>query len=203
MEEATSVIEFRPPLLDNLRRQTRADHHALDAHPILARLVRPGLDLDHYAEALSALYPAQQALEELVAKGLRDLAMEYPFASRMDWLEADLADLGGSSPEALGRGLAPAATIADLVGLLYVLEGSRLGASVIAGRVRASLGDGISLSFFDNADGERVWPVFRDFAVTHCPMGEAETAIRSARQAFGCFRQCLDTSRVLDMSPTD
>ncbi|WP_372609294.1 hypothetical protein [Halomonas sp.] len=32
----------RPPLLDSLRRQTRADHHALDAHPILVSLVRPG-----------------------------------------------------------------------------------------------------------------------------------------------------------------
>jgi heme oxygenase len=197
------VIDSRPPLLESLRRQTRADHHGLDAHPTLVRLVRPGLDLVHYAEALGALHPAQQVLEALVAKGLHDLSLEYPFSSRMTWLEADLERLGASPPAAAGRKPSPPTNLAELVGLLYVLEGSRLGASVIAQKVRVSLGEGIPLAFFDNADGERTWPMFRDFAVTHCPMGQAEAAISSARQAFGCFRQRLEASRMLDTSPTD
>ncbi|MEQ6916625.1 biliverdin-producing heme oxygenase [Halomonas aquatica] len=170
---------------------------------MLVRLVRPGLDLNDYAETLSAMHPAQQGLEVLAAKSIHNLALAYPFTSRMDWLEADLAHLGLSSPASPGRGPEPPATLAELVGLLYVLEGSRLGARIIAKRVRASLGDGIPRTFFDNADGERAWPVFCDFAVTHCPMEEVELAIRAARQAFGYFLKHLDTSRVLDLSPTD
>lgn len=203
MEAAHCVIKPRPPLLDSLRRHTRADHHGLDNHPMLVRLVRPGLDLDDYAETLRALHPAQQRLEELAAKTLHHLAMAYPFASRMGALESDLARLGLSSPAAPGWRPEPPATLAELVGLLYVLEGSRLGARIIAKRVRASLGDGIPLSFFDSADGERVWSVFCDFAVTHCPMEEAELAIRAARQAFGDFLQHLDMPRVLDLSTID
>ncbi|MCA1769039.1 MAG: biliverdin-producing heme oxygenase [Halomonas sp.] len=129
--------------------------------------------------------------------------MAYPFSSRIEALESDLARLGLPSPAAPGRGPEPPATLAELVGLLYVLEGSRLGARIIAKRVRASLGDGTPLTFFDNADGERAWPVFCDFAVTHCPMEEAESAIRAARQAFGHFLQHLDTPRIFDLSPTD
>lgn len=197
------MIEPRPPLLDSLRRHTRADHHGLDKHPMLVRLVRPGLDLDDYAETLSAMHPAQQELEGLAAKAIRHLALAYPFAPRVDRLEADLARLGLSSPAATGRGPEPPPTLAELVGLLYVLEGSRLGARIIAERVRASLGDGIPSTFFDNADGERAWPVFCDFAVAHCPMEEAELAIHAARRAFGHFLRHLETPRVLDMSPTD
>lgn len=197
------MSEPRPPLLDSLRRQTRADHHALDGHPLLVSLVRPGLDLDRYVEALIALHPAQQGLEGLATKGIHDLAMAYPLVSRMDCLESDLERLGASPPADTHRRETPPATLAELVGLLYVLEGSRLGARVIAERVGASLGDGIPRRFFDNADGERAWPMFRHFAVTHCPMEETEEAIRSARRAFICFRQYLDMPRVLDLSPTD
>ncbi|WP_372609295.1 biliverdin-producing heme oxygenase [Halomonas sp.] len=149
------------------------------------------------------MHPAQQVLEGLAAKGIRDLAIDYPFAPRLGWLEADLEGLGASPPAVPARQPASPETLAELVGLLYVLEGSRLGARVIAERIRALLGDKIPGSFFDNADGERAWPMFRHFAVTHCLMGEAEVAIRSARQAFGCFRYRLDTPLILDVSPID
>lgn len=194
-------MEPRPPLLDSLRRHTRAEHHGLENHPVMTRLVRPGLHIEDYAETLSALHPAQQELEQLAATTIDHLTMTYPLAPRVAWLEADLAHLGLSPPNPQGRDPELPATLPELVGLLYVLEGARLGARVIADKIHVSLGDATPMAFFDHADGERAWPTFCDFAVKHCPMDEAGLAIRAARRAFGHFRKHIDCPPALDWSP--
>lgn len=180
------------PLLATLRQATRQDHRALDHHPRLVRLVRPGLDLTGYTDSLLALASPQAALEARVAADLAHLGHDYPLAPRLPALERDLAQLGAASRSSLG--LAPVAEVtpAALLGRLYVLEGSRLGARPIAARVRASLGEAAPLAYFGNAAGEQRWSGFLAFAasVQH-DSATADRAGTAAREAFALFQAAL------------
>lgn len=179
------------PLLATLRQATRQDHRALDHHPRLARLVRPGLDLAGYTDSLLALASAQAALEDRVAAQLAQLGHDYPLAPRMPALARDLARLDAAPPSPLG--LAPEAepAPATLLGRLYVLEGSRLGARPIAARVHASLGEA-PLAYFGDAAGEQRWPGFLAFAARLYRDGAAaDRAGSAAREAFALFQAAL------------
>ncbi|MGM0986209.1 MAG: hypothetical protein ACQEXI_04400 [Pseudomonadota bacterium] len=180
------------PLLATLRQATRQDHRALDHHPRLARLVRPGLDLAGYTDSLLALASAQAALEARVAAELAQLGHDYPLAPRMPALARDLARLDAAPPPPLG--LAPEAEPASaaLLGRLYVLEGSRLGARPIAARVRASLGEAAPLAYFGDAAGEQRWSGFLTFAARLYRDGAAaDRAGSAAREAFALFQAAL------------
>ena len=193
-------------LLARLRAATHHDHHCLDRHPRLTRLLECDLDLESYADALAALHGAQSSLEDAVRLGLEQLCVPpsdsdgYRLDARTPALRDDLARLG---VEPVGCPMTPLVVperIETLIGLLYVLEGSRLGARVIARHVRASLGQAVPLRFFAEADGAAHWPGFRAFAeramLDNAFAGPAgvEEAAHGAKTAFAQFRHSLDAS---------
>lgn len=187
-------------LLDHLRQATRSEHHALDRHPRLARLLRPGLDPASYGDALLGLYPAQQSLEEAAVAAIRDLELDYRLRRRTDRLRDDLERLGLEPPETATATMARPTSLGGLIGLLYVLEGSRLGARLLVARVRDRLGADTPLGYFGNAAGDAIWPAFRRFVQVECVQlhdeeAEQEAAIGMARQAFARFSQSLDATR--------
>lgn len=192
--------EFPCQLLDHLRQATRREHHALDGHPRLNRLLRPRLDLATYADTLLGLYPAQHCLEEAAISAIRDQGLGYPLRGRANYLREDLTRLG-VTPSGGSLPLMPEPRCRwELIGLLYVLEGSRLGAQLLDDRVRLLLGSDTPLRFFGNAAGAEVWPAFRRFVQQasvsrHDEEDRESAAAGMARLAFARFSQSLDTSR--------
>ncbi|MFN3884508.1 MAG: biliverdin-producing heme oxygenase [Rhodocyclaceae bacterium] len=167
-----------------LRAATKADHHALDHHPLLAPLVRPGLTLADYGRALAALHGPQAALEALLA----GFAPAKDFPPRLPVLEADLAALG-LPPQPL-RAAPPAADDdSSRIGLMYVLEGSNLGGAVIARQLARYL-PRTPCAFFSGGGGEERWRRFWEFAF-NCEIGLA-AACAAARAAFAFYRAHLD-----------
>ena len=119
-----------------LRAATRDLHHRLDHHKLLSPLVRSGLVMADYGLALQALYainaPIEQAISDYIdAQGL---AFDYGERRRMPDLLADLNFLGLSTPQLAWNG-PNICSHGELVGCLYVLEGSALGGRVIFKRV--------------------------------------------------------------------
>ncbi|GHE21131.1 biliverdin-producing heme oxygenase [Halomonas urumqiensis] len=193
IQEPTLLAAAPAYLLAALRRATRQDHHALDHHPRLNRLIRPGLDRAGYADSLLALSAAQAVLEARVTTELATLGHGYAIMPRMPSLEDDLARLAAAPLSPDGHMALQATGEGALIGRLYVLEGARLGAEPIAARVRAALGEDAPLAYFGTAEGERHWPAFLAFAAR----GEvdddmADNAAIAAQEAFALFHAALD-----------
>lgn len=117
-------------LLSELRTHTQPMHVQLDSHPVLKQLLEPNLTTDDYANALSALYPPQKTLEHIVITHLVSCFPTYSYVCRYPLIQQDLYQLNWQSfSETL-----PFICIdspSKLLGVLYVLEGARLGSKQI------------------------------------------------------------------------
>lgn len=173
-----------------LKRETRADHHRVDQHPTLKPLLRRELTVAEYATALSALYVPIASLEQALSSGLPAHDMDYRLIQREALLKADIHQLG------MRAGVVPLTpppvSVADAVGMLYVLEGSRLGGKMIARHVESVLGSQVPLHFFTSHPlTEEDWVAFWRFAEHHCPPSKWPAVLAGAQQAFGNFTQGL------------
>lgn len=142
---------------DRLRAATRDAHERVDRRFSGYDLGKP-LDYRCFLEAHHAVLPGcERALEASAAGRLID---DWARRVRTPALLADLDCLGGTQARAApaGRRLAPAAAF----GMLYVLEGSRLGGAILARRVL----DGGSprcaeaTRYLRHGEGLRLWPSF-------------------------------------------
>jgi heme oxygenase (biliverdin-IX-beta and delta-forming) len=140
-----------------LRSATATDHAEVDAR--FATLI--GRGVAGYGEFLqlsaAAIGPLEEALREA---NVERMLPDWEDRSRGASLRADLADLGVSTP--------PAARPPSLggeahqFGVLYVLEGSRLGAKVLIRRLLASPGLQTlrPLRYLRHGEGLPLWPTF-------------------------------------------
>ncbi len=140
---------------DVLRAKTWEIHKKLHLHASFVELFNETLSLDGYrllVERLHGFYaPLDRAIDQALAGDAAQTRFSY--VARADILARDLADLGldrgalADSPQCLG--------VHDIVspltvgGILYVVEGSTHGGSVIDTAARKLLGD--------HAGGRRYW----------------------------------------------
>ena len=111
-----------------LRAATASDHEAVDAAFERFDLGEPGSYADFLTAHARALPPVEAAL---AARG------GPPVRPRAPLLYADLAALGRAPPPVLP--VAAPRTEAEAFGMAYVIEGSRLGGSMLARRIGAGL----------------------------------------------------------------
>jgi heme oxygenase (biliverdin-IX-beta and delta-forming) len=185
--EFVCVEEGRPGRLRyRLREATAATHHDLDAQFATFDLTaRKGYRRFLEASA-AALLPLEAALERT---GVAGLFADWPERSRRDAITADLARLEGE--------IRPMAEIAPLsrnavLGTMYVLEGSRLGARYLLRTIAASADPLIAEArgYLRHGTGQPLWRSFLA-RLEREPMTEddAAEAIAGARQAFAMFAE--------------
>lgn len=178
-------------LRDRLRAATAKAHERLDAQ-LGALDLQSRAGYRQFLEAnAEALLPLEQAL---VAAGVATIFPDWPQRARRSAILGDLARVGGTV-----RPLAQQARLdfGAMLGTLYVLEGSRLGAAVLV-KIVAQSSDTIvatATAYLRHGAGERLWPRFlaRLDELTITPHDEAR-AIDGARAAFDLFAQA--TARV-------
>lgn len=187
---------MRSSLGELLRRTTAAGHAEIDRHPLLRPLVSPSLKRHEYARALAVLHALHAALEPALGSAVSVGPASFPFAARLDALEQDLAALG-ETPFPDGGHLAGCSpnSPSEAVGVLYVLEGSRLGGRMIHGRLRSNLPDQ-PMSYFaaTAASPETSWRDFQNFLTQAEPCIHTDAATSSAIRIFLGLRLHLDTS---------
>jgi heme oxygenase len=120
------------------------------------------------------------------------VALDWP-AWRARWqdLEADLAALDLDPPPVLT--IAPVASRAEGLGMAYVLEGSRLGSTLLLKSIPA----GLPAAYLSGGNDRAPWRRLLDLLETIDPADEA-AAIAGARAAFGAFRAAAPAQRVLE-----
>jgi heme oxygenase len=169
----------------HLKQATAGQHAALDQG-------FGALDLKNrndYRRFLAAQAAVMAPLEDwLTRHDIGRLLPDWPRRMRAPPLAADLAGLDATTERhdiVLG---APSA--AAMLGVAYVLEGSRLGARFLSRIVARSRDEAVRANtrFLDHGAGLPLWPSFLATLETSVTdEGAAEEATRGARQTFAHF----------------
>ncbi len=182
---------------ETLRAATRSSHHGIDHHPLLTPLVRPDLNLEHYGRVLRSFLWLYTPLQEDFARSIERAGGGFELADRVTWLKADIGRLGLARDLPADSWQAPAiCSNEELVGALYVVEGSTLGGQVISRQISVSLGlTATHGARFFNGWGDQTemrWQAFWRFAEGLCPpAGHAEAAAAAVR-FFAALSRGLD-----------
>ena len=181
--DAAGFAEAGPDLRSLLRRATSDAHRRLDAgwggHDFAKRR--------DYAVFLAAMAAALVPIEaELDRAAQGAVPPDWPERRRSGAILADLDALGRPAPPASVSPRAPGR--AEAAGLLYVLEGSRLGGQLLLRQALASSDSGVrdNTRFLRHGEGQRLWPSFTAWLAA-CPPVDREGAVAGALRAFALF----------------
>ena len=183
---STQVDRSFPGLRERLRDATAAAHRELDAQLSSFDLTV----LTGYRRFLQASAGALLPLEAaLVAAGVTDIFPDWPERSRSAAITADLGRLRSAAPSPVS--VLPL-TPGGLLGTMYVLEGSRLGAKFLLKEVAEAADPRISAAtlYLRHGTGKRLWQSF--LAKLESEACDEVEVIAAARMAFAAFEQAAD-----------
>ncbi len=175
--------------LGRLKRETLAEHERVErSMPVMG----DGLELATYIATLQRLYGFVLGWEQWAAQSTC-AAVQTLLAGRRrsDQLRADLHHFGAELPPDVYPGPAlSAASQAQVLGCLYVMEGSTLGGQFIARHVEAvlALAPGVGDAFF-RGYGEATGAMWRQVkdALESLPEAAADEVIDAAKILFHDF----------------
>ena len=187
--------------LAELRLTTRAEHDRIEN---ILRLTEP-MTLERYATILCGFDAFLRAWEPRIHAALPERLQGWfrprrrgGFASAdVEWLRA----VAGIEPVPMTAGLAatlPLRDLADVLGSLYVIEGSALGGRVIAPQLKRTLGldQGRGASYFHGFGGETgvMWSNFRVLASLEIGESSRDTvrACQSAKRTFAALIELFE-----------
>lgn len=198
-----------PSILEQLRKQTRPVHLALENQPLLKRLQSSQLTDTEYGQLLQSMLAFYQALESELVPATESLLKRHPdpdyrYLPRAPLLANDCRALGCVSSSYIqppielqldGSG-------AHLLGVLYVVEGSTQGGRIISRHLANTLGvsEHSGASFFNIHQWDNSWPAFRrwfsrDLDGTY--QNDIQRLVEGADMTFSALRTHLDQWQLL------
>lgn len=183
------VRNMNRDLLENLRHHTDLLHSHLDGHKILNVLVNNKLTTEEYITSLQALYPPQKALEINLVSALSLYFPSYQYTLRYPLIEKDLIQLNEQPADNPILEL-NISNPSMALGILYVLEGSKLGGRYI---LRCLSDKHLPTAFFQSAihDQASGWKGFTE--LTTIKNIDEEQVVSAAKVAFECFIHSLQS----------
>lgn len=173
-------------LRDRLRMATSERHAALDAQVAAWRIETPSGYGAFLTASAMAIAPLELALERAgVARWLPDWSKRV----RRTALAQDLAALSLEAPP-FATAVVPSPDFG--AGLLYVLEGSRLGARFLARQVIAG-GHGLPLAYLTQGEGDDLWRSFLAWLEAPNVGTQTDACEDGARYGFQCFSDAFET----------
>jgi len=183
---ALGVSLSESSLRDRLRAATAESHAALDSQVAAWKIETPlGYGAFLSASAL-AMAPLELALERA---GVADWLPDWALRVRRTALARDLAALGLEAPP-FSVAHVPSPDFG--AGLLYTLEGSRLGARFLARQVRAA-GHGLPLNYLTQGEGDDLWRTFLAWLEKPNVGTRTDEVEAGARYGFQCFSDAFET----------
>jgi heme oxygenase (biliverdin-IX-beta and delta-forming) len=189
------IVDFsrppRTPLRTLLRDATAAEHARLDAKLGALDLCEAAGYRRFLEINAAALLPLEQSL---LRAGVRAVLPDWDDRARSEAILRDLSQLSGAPR------LLDAPVLADrsaVLGTLYVLEGSRLGAAYLLRAVRQCSDPLMSgnTAFLAHGAGRPLWPSFLSILERHADeLGHDADIVAPARRAFALFEQAATLS---------
>ena len=151
---------------------------------------------DEYAAFLRvqarAMVPLEAALEDA---GVARMGVDWGERRRAGALLEDLEGLGSPVPPAVPAPIGPVGPAAAL-GVLYVLEGSRMGGAMLAREAeRGEMRVRDNMRFLRHGAGQRLWPRLMPRLEAVSDPHDLRDAIRAAGEAFEAFALGLRIER--------
>ena len=176
-----------PGLRERLREATAAAHRQLDAQMSAFDLTVFSGYCRFLQASAGALLPLEAAL---VDGGVARMFPDWPERTRSAAIVADLDWLGRDAHATVS---VPPLTPSAVIGTMYVLEGSRLGAKFLLKAVEDAADPriGKATAYLDHGAGKKLWQSF----LARLGSGEAcdeDEAIEAARRAFAAFERAAD-----------
>lgn len=184
-----------------LRHATSTVHEALHRHSDFVSLLEERISLPDYRALLARLHGFQAPLEH----GLRDASpdvlrgLNLQACARTPALRADLRALGMSEPEIdalpVCDRLGSVRSHPELLGRLYVVEGSALGGRLMASRLDGLLGpgrtEGRQFFYGRSAPDPLPWPAFCRLLEAGEVRSDIDAVIESAGTTFNALAHWL------------
>jgi heme oxygenase len=204
-------LALHVPIMDRLRAETRAAHADTESVPFNQRLIAGTLPLQFYIMQLNCLHEVHQALEQALASSMHPAVMRvwHDDMAKVPLLRQDLAYFERSKgkvavhPDALA---AAAECVRDihhlartsevsLLGVLYVLEGSMLGGTILRKHLAAAFDlerDGLA---YYTPYGNQVMPHWQQFKARMndaiVDPGDQQAIIDAAQGTFSHVKHIL------------
>lgn len=176
-----------------LRAATHGAHEQLDALFSCLDLADP-VDYRRFLKVHASVFPSCEAT--LSASCAADLLPDWPARIRAPSLEDDLWTVGVGAQRGRMQPEAPVEPAAAF-GMMYVLEGSRLGGAVLARRVSANP-DPLcreATRYLRHGSGLKLWPSFVcKLEAAECVRANLDGAVAGALTTFAQF---IDAARLL------
>lgn len=181
-----------PTIVELLRTRTADLHTAVESE---LPLMSADLDQESYRQTLLGFWNFHSAWEKktllVPSTEMSDLIRSR---SRLSLLREDLLALGMPLPVAGKVSLPPLESEAQVMGSMYVMEGSTLGGQWIARHLAQHFGweDGQRYRYF-TAYGDQTGRKWKEFCgvLASTPEDWHEAMIVSAQQTFRAFGECL------------
>lgn len=191
-------------VLEQLREQTRPAHQALEAQPLLKKLLSNRLTKVEYCMILQSMLAFYQTLEAELIPAAQALIEQHPDADyrylpRASLLTNDYQTMGCHSSGFTSPPIKIrlSGNVTYLLGVLYVIEGSVLGGRIISKHLAQTLGvsESSGASFFNIYRWDDSWSAFcrwltRDLEPYY--QHDIHSIIEGADMTFFTFRAYLD-----------
>lgn len=173
---------------DIVSEATKSSHRRLDLALSWLDLGKPRYYEGFLRGQAEALFPLEAALEQ---QGIANVVGDWPLRARAPSLEHDLAAMDVACDP---LPVPEFKSTAEMLGAVYVLEASRMGARVMLARL-AQHPDSSALgatAYLRHGFGKRFWPMFLTILENH-PDAQADTAgvVQGAEIAYGMFESAL------------
>jgi heme oxygenase len=204
MTNTSASKEDQYIFLDNLRTQTSVSHRQLEENELSGRILLTNVDLAHYQAYISRMYGVVAGCEKTVFPVLLSV---FPDLQKREKSMLIVNDLKITGLADMGLRQLPVcnftfSTIAEALGIMYVLEGSTLGGKVLYKNIHKSLGldstSGASFFWGYGTETGNMWKGFisrfSDYVITNnCE----QEVISSAIQTFKTIDEWLSQSSLI------
>ena len=193
-------MERRNLDIQKLRRETEADHRAVEG---VVPLMHEGLNTAEYVQCLQQIYGVVAAWEERAAEAAPPwLQPALRARQRKSLLELDLACFGVTEKDDKRPTLPEMNDLPSLFGMMYVMEGSRLGGQYIARHVETvlHLSEGRGNAYF-RGNGNQTGPMWKEFCEMlklRIPEDQTEAVVISAKAMFATFGKWMQGNPAMD-----
>lgn len=166
MSEATALDTEQELFFKRLRQETAESHQKLEDNPLSKAILSPSVSLEDYQTYLTALFGLTIACEDQVFPVISHVITDLPGRYKSRLIIDDLLATGLSETEidALPVYRFEFSTVAEALGIMYVLEGSTLGGKILYRHIHEVLGlvpeNGASYFWGYGAQTGNLWKSF-------------------------------------------
>jgi heme oxygenase len=186
---------------ETLKIETAHHHEAIENAKRFTRLGSDDFSKDEYIQLLEKFYGFYRPLEKAFRQHPDVMqALDFDRRFKLPLLEEDLRFFGRDDAALAAlpdcQTLPPTSTPAELIGCIYVMEGSTHGAQFISRRLRLQFQlDGEGVRFYEGygKDTHPQWAAFKSYLDSHFANdAEGQAVVNSASATFQALHQWMD-----------